>query len=1622
MEKKPINTYQMISKSALKNLNKNFEAPIIKDENRIDEIMSEFMTGELNTIYSKLNSNEILNFKDQTNQTLIHAILRNESPNITEENKLEIIQKLVGEKNVSLHTMTNYNQNGLHIACQKGYVLIIDYMIKNNCDQTLIDNYGNTSLHYLIDKFIIECGDNDFYSQTNQNIKQVNSDELEKINKILNNESILILYELLDIKKDEMTEYYCMEVGEDGYKIINALKKIIKNKIQSSLTNIYELIEKKTNEINKIFYQHGESNEYKFEKAKKIIYSINNDIFQIYGLNFDFKNVVWNNFLSNQNLQIKNKKNELKKNIIKSIENLKTIQSDMIERMRIEFINNIYKVLSKFANGLTLLFYFLLEFMYNDKTRFFTNDEVGKIFELEQPNKDTLNIDGKNELNVLINNIAKIITKLYKINFYVFLCGSNNINNLDTIDTFNCNFIDNHAEFAYIFYYNKEQRFYDNYIQYVHTYDKSGNLILYIPNYSNLNDIIPEMIKKFKNITKDLNENISTNLLKAKFELDLNFIYSPIRIIITYINLIFESIMKDKLSNLFGDDTMQQFCLFDIKYLSEFIFKIINNLVILEKYFNDININELNDISNSIKQYFDSLFESKNLNKEFINFFQKFKCILEQILIPENFIEHFKLKKYAEVFNYLYDNCTNILDKFTDIVKNINEYNSLIQLEKYNEFLSEIISSEKIEHKELTNTFFNNYSFNLKYVPKYSEYKNIFFKIKDDINLYEYGIINNGVMPSFNDLIINLNYKKDFVEKIWYYTNTNDFNIFYLNTQYDAFTTKYLYEIKYSYLDINITDDLCFFNIKTDNYNLKNYLFDITPKFKFSRGYDVIKYNINNEINNMENILGKNEKKTLVNIEFIEKYSDYDEKSKSIEENKSKIVSWMFEDKLVINNIDDIDTYIITNNLNELINMLVYMIYEKITNVQDVFFTKMDLNYINKNDSTDNKIEKIGIDLDYIELNDTTKINIKNTLDFIKKNSIQKQKYLYDNIKLFVKILLYEEINREIFKIMEEIKITDLSDTLDTSTFKLTKKQINSKFKQITKNYKTDFLTTKLSEFIRELTTSTLNFQEMINFQEILNSSKLDNENLNKKIINSKCLNKNKTDELMELNMNYKVLDMNGNTIIIRLIDQYNIYGLNKLIEKNKKVLFTYKNNNMETPLDYLTNLMKNIQTDYNDDAFKQRIERYNDSLENIIKTNDQFDNIELTNSSNLIKTIILNSIYLFNSYLWIKNYSYPSGWTVSDKNNLKNILNFNEEKLLMNSIKPDDLSKKYIVNIKNITKSKMSSYIDFLQKEIIELENKSKELGIETNNDFIKSQTNYNITTNISDINNKIYEKKQLVEQYKNIENEISNNSYSEQIDEINKLLINYENNLLDMNYLTIDWHEYTKLLNELDNKYLELINIQNEECEKTPSINNHLIKIFCQNIVFNQNFDLIKKYFKLIFVKMFDDYWDLDRYDDSDYNITNKSIIQILKINVVGIIKNELLNTLSNYIIQLNKISLNDISVKIKSNDELKKSIKTYLYDCLVKKLNIFNPLKSNLLINIDEHKIIIINILEKILNNKFDETEQIEIKKIIEFNRFICENIGLNCYDEIVKMLYDGKKMALYYEMYDLIQNNT
>lgn len=1646
MEKKT-NTYDRIPKSALKNLNRNFLADPIRDENTIDSIMSEFINGDLETINSRLNSTEILKFKDQNHQTLIHAILRNEQ-NISEESKLEIIKKLVSDKNVSLHAMTNYNQNPLHLACQKGYGLIISYLIDNGSEQTLIDNYGNTPIHYLVDKFIRDCDDNDFYSQSNKQMKLSKTSEFDRINQILKNQSLLTLYNLLSKKTIGDNEYYYEKMGQVGYKMMEGLKKFISNKVQGSIPDIYKLIENKTDEINKIFFEFADSEENKIEKAKKIILEMNNDIFQIYNLDLEFSNVIWNNFLTEQNLSIGKKKKEIRKNLIDKIEYTKQyIQSNIINKINEEFIEKIYIPMSKFTAGLIFYDNFVKNILFFQQAgqNFFvlSNDKKGIIDYVKDKtgNQINLKITGQQAYDEVYKKLDNIKTTFVSDNQKIFLNGFNNVNNLDDINIYDGNFDINKS-----YYFNYNNNYHDNYINFCALYTKNS-MDLYIPSNLDYN-IKTNYHQKLKT---ELDEKLNMVYPMSETEIQKNIInndeylkYLAVPVLKNVIDEITNIICErlDKLTEKDEDKfikSIEKFCMFDIKYLSEFIFKIINNLVIMEKYIADIQITKIKEANEKIKKIQEEL-KSKH-GEDFKIVFKHFDYFINEITIKDDFYENYETDR-SETFDTLYDKSTDVLDKLSEFVKDINEYFSLDQLEKYNQLLNESISTDVITPSNIQNSIFNNYSFNVKYPSRYKEYKNEFFEIKKEINLYKLGASRiKSTLVDNNIFLQNPNYKVDLINQMWNYTNTYNFNTFYLDkTNFDISDAHYLrvFTVK----ETNIAGNeakIKKIKRKKFNYDL-NYYKNISGEFKFSRGYDVLMYDISGNLNNLKDISGnliggKDEKKELCDMDFIKNISDYNSSENSVKENSNLIVSWMIEDDLIFNDVGEANTYIITNNLKELVNMIVYAIYEKVSMVSDIFFNNDKLQIINANGSGEviDDEDDIGINLDNIEMDKNTVINIKNTLDIIQANPEQKKKYLYDNIKSFVKIIVYEEINKEVFKIMNEVKIkkmspdkTNIESTQILSSDKI--KEFNKSLFDFNSKYKNDYWLEKLADYIRDMpSSSTLEMIEIINLTDGENSKNGTGTGSNltqTKIIDNKCFNVNKTNDLMKIaNINYRVEDINGNTILIRLIEQYNVGGIKKIIEKKPElfeILSTYKNTNNDTPINFLIKQLKNIQTEYTKQSISERIEIYSNSLEKELRTNKEFNGIEISNTLNLVSESILNSIYLFNEIMWLQIYSYPTGWTSEDKKYLKNqILKIDKEELLINSFDSVDLDN-YNKNIKNNSSVKVSNYINELEKEIVDLENEYNGLKQETENEFIKS-TDYDISGKIDKIKKEIEERKNTIEGLKKISYDINTNTVDD--GGIMIILEKYKKKLLDIKNLSINWEEYTKLVNELDDKYLKIIKILNNKCSISQLVSNYLLNVYSLDITNKTHFELINKYFQLIYKPTFDNYWDLDRYDDSDYNILNKSIIKILKTNIVGIVKNELLNTLANYISQFDTNTLinikKDIINDVRSDNGLKESVDKYLYYSLIYKLKLANPDKANLQINIDEQKTVIINTLNKKVEGKLDKVEKDEIGKIIDFNKSVCENVGTNCYNEITKILLDGKKISIYYEIYNLMK---
>lgn len=1237
---------------------------------------------------------------------------------------------------------------------------------------------------------------------------------------------------------------------------------------------------------------------------------------------------------------------------------------------------------------------------------------------------------------------------------------------------------------------------------------KTNLLMKYLPNS---NDI--ENIKFEKNpgvVTKKIND-------KYFWTIDKYFVLTPINNLLKIIYLDIDLIISS--FDIFNDENKLRhestlINLFFIKYYANILTRNLNNLVLLEKYIYDINFESFFKSSDTVNNILNDLINDKNLNidsKNILAKLLKYKSNLDNI---KNTVDDVNKAEHKKKISDVYNDVLKIFSFFDEIVDNINKYQSEYQLEKYNDYVNQYI--DYLENKlnvgfvgtsthaptpptptpstptpststpippipniDLTNSFFNNYTFGLrkKFPDSYEKYKEFYFNINPELgNIYNIDINSNPFFGKYvvdpKNILINKNFKNDIIKNVYPYVNSYNYNEFYINYKkewgymcnclydfdkttnlnypFDKVNSKFLTIIKESVL---LQNEFANINFMKSNFNSNILKLMLAPTSlppptppllpivqlpnKFALGYNMLHdKNIN---------LSSNKNKfndALVDINYIMTKSLFKTNSDgtvSISNDSDNVVKYFFETKKNISKID-FSTYLITNNLNELINSIVYIIYKglnsntNLTNLSNLFFEnekKIDLDLYNDDINSGIKIGnkksiELGINLNDFSITDKYKKNLSNTLAFLKNEVNEKKNYLLDNIKTFVKIIVNTQINKEIEKILEQINLNQYS-TLNNKIIIEKSAQIdlfNNKLSNIKLKY--NQLDNIVNDIIKNSTNPTLEYNQLARIM----GNNVVNKN-SKKILENKCLNVKKTEDLLSIDFfDYKVLDINGNTIINRLIDQYNLYGIEKII-KLKPFLSTYKNNNNQTPIEYLSNAISNIQNEYHEKQFEQRIKKYSIILTNLVESNESFKNISINNSENLVKEIITNSIYLFNEIMWLKLYEYPSGWENIDKKKLKNILKINGEKLLISTFDINIDIKMFVENTKQNLGEKLNLYTNQLEENINNYKNKINQYKYDK----------YNKLADPNDLTNLIDASGNLIKKYEDLENENNNikNAYLTFIKDLNdkveketkphveKILNEYKDKKL-IKFINIDWDNYEQMVFKLDSNYLNIIKILNDGIKtkyKNENIISNFLLCIIKNDINNTNVDLsISKYFNVIFDSIFADYWDLDKYEDSEYNVLNKSILEILNINVVGIVSNELFNSFVNFIIQKN-IYTDEIKNKIDSikntttkiTNTIINSIKTFLYDCVIVKLDKKNPEKFTY-VDLETQKKNIINELNHLIGNNLDSDDMNELNKIINFNQFLCENISYNCFEEITKILYDCKKMSIYYKIHNVL----
>jgi len=546
--------------------------------------------------------------------------------------------------------------------------------------------------------------------------------------------------------------------------------------------------------------------------------------------------------------------------------------------------------------------------------------------------------------------------------------------------------------------------------------------------------------------------------------------------------------------------------------------------------------------------------------------------ILEIIKQTVNNLNNLSISSFA-ISNIIYEH-------FINIISNLCLFNSYLLENKNSDFTDKIkkileIPDIKNESKNLIINYFENINLYKDNIDKiYKIIVETIFK-----KIYEFIIENNkyqSLLYLENEFIKNDDKDEDKHKNI--YSNNIEFKNFYenipknFNDYYHEYKEKYFEFIPYYYeYDYNI---------------IYKYLKNPNETNISLTHYNITNYNLDKEIN----------KFTLsVNNEYCKGYNKYLYDAFGYKKIDQKLVN-IYPEGNCEKSSDTLMCIKTDKTLDLLINLLYNLdiLVEKYIN--DIFVQKeKDINVINLlkeeiNDKLLNKYEK--------EIYD----------EFIKK---------IENNNKNKKALIINNIIKIIKKTVEEYKNIEINNILK-SLFK-----DNEKF---------------IENIIDE--NKDKNMKEILNDNKFLDKIIEGNKERLKKYYNKriidKCYTESSFDKIIKLKennkINFRIIDSNGNTILNRLVDQYNLYGL-KGLHSVFNSLWTYKNNKNLDCKEYIFEKIKLITQKYDKKLLNSKFDEYGDRLENMIN-GENFQNV-VFNNKKLTTERINKSIKCFTKYIY---------------------------------------------------------------------------------------------------------------------------------------------------------------------------------------------------------------------------------------------------------------------------------------------------------------------------------------------------------------------------------------------------
>lgn len=1544
--------------------------PVTKqDDTSILDLYTQFKTREYDDLMKIIESNEILNFKTDKGETLIFALLNNSSSSLNENNIKNIIELLV-VKNVSINTMNEFNQNILHLACKKGYFVVIDYLLELNCNRDLIDNYGNAPIHYVIEEFVKDCKGNEMYNYKNLKTKYLHGNNIDTsyLSKLMMS---AIIEEIDGIKKEEegLVGGYVGDVIKGG--------DMTKTPLTTSLENLQEFVK-----LNRLF------------KGKEIEDMMKNNVESIGDKYLELITKT----------DVKLIKSEIQKKVLEQKEGFKKLYTDF--NVNMSDISN-YDTFADYARQTQVK-------IADEKVK--CNDTIKEKISKSLPNKCT---DIKKVLEEGIYDIYDdsllCMYILYYIHqsLYAFTKTTASDAMIDKLISILKKYITNkkyrYINFSTIDFITKYEIEYSNTINdryrvqqhsdyYLDTYNQGNPRPG--PTYMNIvqqnqhpyslkffgDQVINDNSWNIINQTYDIIPIKYTDIIKNK---DINnieysiFVLDNVKMIYDYINKTMDILIDD--ANTLGGEEFtsngvgNSDCTMIIKLyaLYELILNIINNLILIKYDLTEqFKINELeleiNDLKGLMTEPITLIYnkdiynndvpqETNFANEFFENHINAIDTVIRRI--------RGKIENVDNILNSLYKKLQECVTIFNDVIEAKNKYWGLCYIDKY----IQCLLGSKTEPIDCI--FYNSIpKINLTFPPTFLEY---YLKYRElgEIKL-SMVIDNKSNFIDNNDILIDIMNN--------YLIYIHDYNY---NELFKADDSSNIYFNIISLYD-NVNDNTVHFwgtGAQIHDYNLQ------VRRNNFNTGYFTYFYKYKpDNTQDTTNLV----KKDSYTTDFYNKLGI--EPSNNKADKEYKFLDYDAHNVCIHDVIP-----IALNVANYLIPIIVAKIVFMVADTEVVVSGDIGgggqvggsykgiidkvVQSIGKSQNKNAKELEMMID------------SLRGDQQLLKKFVNQ---YIIKLIEENISIYINDECGQIIKQQVEKIKIVPAYQvvvTLAELQFLEVRSGIN------------------ILQVIKNLNTSSGISQLIVN---IYSSRSLKSKPSGKKVFKNKCTNATSSNFECIRRLGIRLKDRNGNTVLNRLIDQYNLPAIETLIGMDSGIK-TFRNNRNQTPQEYTASLIKIIADKYDENTIKSRIAKYGyllkSYLEPIAATNTE---LELFTDEEFIVTVIKYNLCMFNEYLWFKMYEFNNNLTLDDIENLKAMIknqlkiDLTEETILINKAIPKIRANDGIVQRNAFGNEDI---IAELENEIKELENKRKQLLlIDSNADTM-------------DINAKIDEKKASLGSY----DIVKSTKIGVDADDINYI---ETNSRIISNYSTYEQNIKRKLFYKL---YYDVIRLCFEKedydttiCNKPkvltaplPSQPKQLICNLTSLILRLQlgndksTCEKLLSFYNHFVDKIYEDYHDLDTHEDAEYNYIQYTILMIIKINVGYIIANELLDKLTIY---CNKNFSNAINNSKKDTNYNIKTLFSYMQEAIIDeiidKLGVANPDKQYT--KSDRHDEIIFDGFKSAYSFVESEKNKKDIKDITDFYRIMAGNIAKNSYDEMQDILDDMKKKSLLTAIYTTI----